>query len=344
MPARMLPSRSIRKALPVLLLSLCCALYACAGRSKAPAPADPDREHSQGAPLHSSPVIVEQPIGDPAPARAHTASAQQAAAAPRAHAAPAQADPGYIILQPGETLSYIAALYAVAEKDLVAWNGLSSAQDVRAGQRLLIRPPGNVPRTARAAPPAPQAPQPQQAPQAQAPARTAAADGVVIVAEGESLSAIARRYNVSTAQLREWNGLTSDKLRAGQSLRVQPPQAKASGAIGASAARGRAAQTPDAPDADGMITVQAGQSLTGLAAKYKVSTADLRKWNTLKNDQLKTGQQLRVKAPTRVHTVKAGESLGRIAAKYKVSAQALMQKNKLTNADVLPVGKELIIP
>jgi LysM repeat protein len=235
----------------------------------------------------------------------------------------------------------------------MAWNGLSSAQDIRAGQRLAIRPPGSAPRTDHAATPAPQTQAP--APQAQAPVPATASDGVITVAAGESLFTIARRHNVTVAQLREWNGLANDKIRIGQNLRVQPPQARASGAIGAPAAQGRATTpppqepgavpaAPDAPDADGMITVQPGQSLSGIAAKYKVSTADLRKWNALKKDQLTAGQKLRVKAPVRVHTVKAGEILGRIAVKYKVSTKALMQKNKLTNADVLPVGKELIIP
>ena len=325
MPAQMLPSRFMRfgKALPVLLLSVSCALCACAGRGASSAPADPDREHSQGAPLQSSPTVAEQRINEP------TAAPQTA---PQARSVPTQAGPGYITLQPGETLSYISALYAVSEKDLIAWNGLSSAHDVRAGQRLVIRPPG------------------MQSP----PSTEAATDGAVIVAAGQSLSGIARRHNVTVAQLREWNGLTSDALRVGQRLRVQPPQARASGSIGAPVAEGRMVlrppqesargTAPNEPDADGMITVQSGQTLSAIAAKYKVATADLRKWNKLKSDQLRIGQQLRVKAPVRIHTVKAGESLGGIAAKYKVSTKALMQKNKLASADVLPVGKELIIP
>ena len=327
------------RILPVLLLSASCALYACAGRGGSSEPADPDREHSQGAPLQSSPSVAEQRINEPAqqPAAASRAAPQRV---PQARQAPAQADVGHITLQPGETLSYISALYAVSEKDLIAWNGLSSAHDIRAGQILAIRPPGmqSVPVS-----------------QAAAPARAGTApDGAVIVASGESLSAIARRHGVSVAQLREWNGLTSDVIRAGQRLRVQPPPAGASGAIGAPVAEGRMvlrppqdaarSATPGAPDADGMITVRSGQTLSAIAAKYKVSTADLRKWNKLRNDTIQSGQQLRVKAPVRVHIVKAGESLGGIAAKYKVSANALMQKNKLADADVLPVGKELIIP
>jgi LysM repeat protein len=303
------------KALSVLLLAAICALCSCVGRrdAPAPAPAEPDREHSQGAPLQSSPPVTEQRLGEPA----------RQPAVPHARAVPAQADSGYIVLQPGETLSYISALYAVSERDLIAWNGLNSAHDVQAGQRLAIRPPNM-----RGAPP-PQAGRAAQPAQAEP-----APGGVIVVAPGESLSAIALRHGVTVTQLRAWHGLTSDAIRTGQHLRVQPPHAQASASLDA----------PDAPDADGMITVQPGQSLSGIAARHKVSKEDLRKWNKLKSDQIKSGQQLRVKAPVRVHTVRAGESLGGIAAKYKVSAKALMQKNKLANADVLPAGKELIIP
>jgi LysM repeat protein len=285
--------------------------------------------------MQHQPAVAEQRIGE--------GSSSHAPAVPQARPVSTPPEAGYITLQPGETLSYISALYGVSEKDLISWNGLNAPHDVRAGQRLAIRQPG-----VHKAPSA-------QAGHAAAPGGTEAApEGVVIVASGQSLSTIARLHRVTVPQLREWNGLTSDKLRAGQSLRVQPPLARASGSIGAPAAAGQTAAHPprepahaptaDTPDGDGMITVQTGQSLSGIAAKYKVSKAELRQWNKLKSDQLKTGQKLRVKAPVRIHTVKEGESLGGIAAKYKVGAKALMQKNKLTNADVLPVGKELIIP
>jgi LysM repeat protein len=358
MPEHMLPSRFMRKALPILLLSVSCALCACAGRGGSAVPADPDRERSQGAPLQSPPTVAEQRIGEPAqpqtPARQPVAAPQASPQrVPQARQTPTQTDSGYITLQPGETLGYISALYAVSENDLIAWNGLSSAHDVRAGQRLTIRPPGmqSAPsaQTGRTAASAPQPAAPVQA--------ETASNGVIIVASGQSLSTIAQRHGVTVAQLREWNGLTSNTLRAGQRLHVQPPPARASSSIGTPVAEGRmvlrppqepahgaAPSSPGGPDADGMITVRSGQTLSAIAVKYKVSTAELRQWNKLKSDNLKNGQRLRVKASARVHTVKAGESLGGIAAKYKVSTKALMQKNKLANTDVLPVGKELIIP
>jgi LysM repeat protein len=274
--------------------------------------------------MQSQPVVTEHRVGESAQPQVQAARQTQPAAA--------QGGPGYITLQPGETLSYISMLYGVSEKDLMAWNGIQSAQELRAGQRLAIRPPHNKHSAAASVP---QTITPAQA--------EPAPSGIIVVASGQSLSGIAQSYGVTTAQLREWNGLTSDTIRAGQSLRVQPPPpAQASGSLGG--AHSTASPMPGTPDANGMITVQSGQSLSGIAAKYKVSTANLRLWNKLKSDQLKIGQQLRVQAPIRVHTVKAGESLNGIAAKYKVSAKALMQKNSLTNADVLPVGKELIIP
>ena len=411
-PTRPPHSTRLGKAPAVLLLFVSCALCACAGRSDSPhAPGAPEREYSQGASIQSPPPVAEQRLGEPAQYQTYAPPVRQPAAAPQAPPASARNDTNHITLQYGETLSYISALYGVSENDLMAWNGLRSTQDVRAGQRLTIRPPHTryAPPVQTAAPtqtaatvqttppiqataPVPAAePVPAAATMpvlAAAPARTTAPapatpspDGFIIVAPGQSLSGIARNYGVTTAQLREWNGLTNDNVRAGKSLRVQPPVARASASLGAPAADKRAAQRPrqeparanaslgtpaaekraaqrpqqeparkttppasDAPDASGMVTVQSGQNLSGIAAKYKVSTADLRQWNKLKSDQLKTGQQLRVRAPVRTHTVKPGESLGGIAAKYKVSSSAIMQKNKLTNANVLPVGKDLIIP
>lgn len=43
------------------------------------------------------------------------------------------------------------------------------------------------------------------------------------VRSGESLGTIARRYGVSVADLKKWNGLRSDMIRAGQTLKVRNP-------------------------------------------------------------------------------------------------------------------------
>jgi plasmid stabilization system protein ParE len=43
-----------------------------------------------------------------------------------------------------------------------------------------------------------------------------------VVQRGDALSVIATRYNATPAQLREWNHLSGDRIRAGQTLLVRP--------------------------------------------------------------------------------------------------------------------------
>jgi LysM repeat protein len=45
----------------------------------------------------------------------------------------------YHVVQSGETLSWIAALYTVSLADLMAWNGLNNASIIRPDQKLLLR-------------------------------------------------------------------------------------------------------------------------------------------------------------------------------------------------------------
>ena len=326
------------KNLCALLLLLSGVFGACSSAQHPSAtPADSDREQVQGAPLEN-----------PQPVREQRMSTTPAAASKPVPPLPVQggSDTGYIVLQPGETLSYISALYAVSEKDLIAWNGLASPDEVRSGQRIAVRPPG-----AHAAGRAGITPKENTPAREKSPGEAADTDGTIIVAPGQTLSGIAHSHGVSQADLRRWNGLQNDSLKAGQRLKVLE-FAPADGVLGTAptstespttprSVQSGNARTPESPNAEGMITVRSGQSLSGIAADYKVNIKDLRSWNALKDDRLKPGQHLRVQ---RLHTVKAGESLGGIAAKYKTGVKALMEKNKLTSPNIIPVGKQLIIP
>ncbi len=98
----------------------------------------------------------------------------------------------------GDTLSEIAQRFSLSPTKLRSLNGLSGDR-IQIGQKLQLR-------SAPVAPPAPPA-----------------AAGYHVVRRGENLSRIAQQYGVRVAYLRQWNGLRSDAIQAGQQLRVQAP-------------------------------------------------------------------------------------------------------------------------
>ena len=106
------------------------------------------------------------------------------------------------------------------------------------------------------------------------------------VANGEGLFAIARKYRVSVADLRRWNGLGSDEIRIGQELIVSGGKEKPSETTVATRA---AAEKPASAKTH---TVANGEGLYAIARKYGVSVTDLKRWNSLESDEIRIGQEL----------------------------------------------------
>jgi membrane-bound lytic murein transglycosylase D len=93
------------------------------------------------------------------------------------------------------------------------------------------------------------------------------------VRNGETLSAIALRHGLDLKTLAEANGLSvRDPLLPGQTLEIPTRQVQAA------------------------IThrVQPGESLTGLARRYGVSIEEIRRWNKLADNTLKSGETVRI--------------------------------------------------
>jgi len=107
----------------------------------------------------------------------------------------------------GETLSHIARRYHVSLGALQDANPRVRARSLQVGQRLVI-PTGSGTSAALAA---------RRASAAAAPTRVS----YHRVRSGDSLWSISRRYGVSSAQLKRLNGLSGDKIRIGQRLRVR---------------------------------------------------------------------------------------------------------------------------
>ncbi|HOB27364.1 MAG TPA: LysM peptidoglycan-binding domain-containing protein [Bacteroidales bacterium] len=114
--------------------------------------------------------------------------------------------------------------------------------------------------------------------------------------------------------------------------------------------------------------VQRGQTLSGIAAKYRVTVSDIKRWNNLKSNMIYVGQKLKIYSSTPpsktssvtstnttnqtssssaktqniVHVVKSGETLSGIASKYGVSVNNIKNWNNLSS-DKISIGQKLII-
>ncbi len=89
-------------------------------------------------------------------------------------------------------------------------------------------------------------------------------------------------------------------------------------------------------------TVQQGDSLGSIAARYGTTVEVLQQLNGLKNVNIRVGQVLRLPQTSRL-TVRSGDSLESIAARNGVSVAALRAANGLSS-DRIRVGQELKLP
>lgn len=113
----------------------------------------------------------------------------------------------------GDTLSKIAVQYGVTVANLKQWNGLSSDL-IYAGQKLIIKGTDKVPV------------QRQERNNQSEPDTSGQTTIVYTVKAGDTLGKIARTYGVTVNNLKQWNGLTSDLIYAGQKLSISGPSEK----------------------------------------------------------------------------------------------------------------------
>jgi len=101
-------------------------------------------------------------------------------------------------------------------------------------------------------------------------------------------------------------------------------------------------------------TVQRGDTLLGLAREYGVPMAAIQLYNGMGDSTVvQVGQVLSIPPQTGwegasafwvVHVVKAGETLVGIARTYSLKAATLKAVNGLTDADLIRIGQELVLP
>lgn len=180
---------------------------------------------------------------------------------------------------------------------------------------------------------------------------------------GDTPAKIATQYGVPVGSLLEANpGVKNGTLKAGKQL-VVPTGDEASVLVARQVATYR-----DGVDGSGPVRyhkVRSGETLGGIARKYRVSVTSLKEWNGLRGTTIRTGQRLRVyggrPATTTVasrdhakggglppgtatvrHRVQRGETLSGIAQYYGVSVRSIQQANDLSRG--LKAGTTIRIP
>lgn len=232
-------------------------------------------------------------------------------------------------VQRGDTLSSIATKSKISLAELAELNNLKASSHVQLGQNLKV------------------------------PAGVSVPDHYV-VQSGDSLHAIAAKYNLQTSYLADLNGLSRTAgVRAGQRLKLTGEVETSSKATTKNAKE----ETPDT------YTVKSGDNLRSIASRYHLQLDYLTALNGLsRNSSVRVGQHLKLTGDvptvetakadiakssakpvaagknTEKYTVKAGESLNAIASRAGISVRELAEMNALKANANLQRGQNIVIP
>lgn len=252
----------------------------------------------------------------------------------------AGSDTGYYTVQSGDTLSGIAARFNSTANHLASLNGIANPNLIYVGQRLLVQD---------------QTPAPSTTPTSDPAQPAASGPDTYTVQAGDTLSGIAGAFHTSTAALTNLNQLANPNLiYVGQVLKV-----KASANPTPATPATPAPAAPAAPTTTGSATytVQAGDTLSGIASQYQTTVAALATTNGIANpNRIYVGQVLHLgdgannsATPTRPaatngngYTVQAGDTLSGIAAQFGLNWHTLAATNGIASPYTIYVGQRLV--
>ena len=219
-------------------------------------------------------------------------------------------------VKPGDTLLAIASRHGLTLNELTAINRISSS--------TLIYP-GQVLRVAKVLP--------ASQPQLNAP------DSYQVMA-GDSLDSIAKKFSLSITALREYNGLSrASIIYVGQMLSLKPTAAAAKPPTPKVSTPTPSASTlsdeissvdPMRPTGvctiHGFHTVQAGETISRIAAVYGVTTQSVLSSNSLSwSSTIYVGQRLTIPG---IHEIKNCPSLTKLSAEMRENAEVIYKVGK----------------
>ena len=93
--------------------------------------------------------------------------------------------------------------------------------------------------------------------------------------------------------------------------------------------------------------VKSGDTLSGIASKYKTTYQELAKYNNIENPNIiYVGQEIKIPSASNnnIYIVRSGDTLTSIASKYNTTYQELAKYNNIENPNIIYVGQEIKIP
>lgn len=265
----------------------------------------------------------------------------------------------YYKVKSGDNLSAIANKYDVSVSDLKKWNSLRS-NAVASGKSLKIITNESVLKTVKKTPniiPSEAIKENQRLAASEEKEKKTIADDAVAsntanyytVQKGDNLNVIAKKYNVTVAEIQEWNNLSNGTIQQGSSLRVTNKELDKKEEL---------AVAPELKNIE--YVVQKGDILGNIAKKFGTSLVDLKQWNNLTDNNIAIGSTLVVAKnelaittnnPTAAtfmkkdnskkvgaeYYVKKGDSLYSISKKYPgVTISDLKKWNDISGEELKP--------
>ncbi|HET6374043.1 MAG TPA: LysM peptidoglycan-binding domain-containing protein [Candidatus Polarisedimenticolia bacterium] len=114
----------------------------------------------------------------------------------------------------GDTLSEISRTYGVSVRQLMGWNGINEKTVLRPGSRLAVGPPASTRSESAGLVSVPGG--------GQAPPDPTGEKVTYKVRRGDNLFRIALRFRTSVENLKVWNNISGDAIRAGELLTILP--------------------------------------------------------------------------------------------------------------------------
>ena len=172
-------------------------------------------------------------------------------------------------VQKGDNLFTIAKKFNVSLEDLKKWNNLNDF-NVQQGSKLTLA--NNTENENK-----------------EEPTETKIVE--YKVKKGDYLGSIAKKHNVSVAELKEWNALEDNNVKLGTTIIVSKSEVAAN-EIKSNKKENLASNQRDDVK---LYYVKKGDSLYSISKKYPgVTISDIKKWNGIKNESLKPGMKLKI--------------------------------------------------